>query len=183
MYSAQRICQGRPKTVYAVSRGSVHRWNCSVRCRPVALQDRTLAACSIGLIRSEERDDQEHPRTGGRSHQDQAKLSNELSPRHSQSVTPVLFKKVMTGQPSTGASGIASSGIGIKISLLHCPRRIREVTGLLAQAVRMAWLPRRAAAQATRPDVAASGPLVHRFLGTDHFGRIHMIHDGLYLGF
>jgi hypothetical protein len=25
--------------------------------------------------------------------------------------------------------------------------------------------------------------LVHRFLGTDHFGRIHMIHDGLYLGF
>jgi hypothetical protein len=25
--------------------------------------------------------------------------------------------------------------------------------------------------------------LVHRFLGTDHFRRIHMIHDGLYPGF
>jgi hypothetical protein len=29
----------------------------------------------------------------------------------------------------------------------------------------------------------ALGLLVHRFLGTDHFRRIHMIHDGLYLGF
>jgi hypothetical protein len=25
--------------------------------------------------------------------------------------------------------------------------------------------------------------LVHRFLGTDHFRRIHVIHDGLYPGF
>ena len=26
-------------------------------------------------------------------------------------------------------------------------------------------------------------PLVHRFLGTDHLRRIHVIHDGLYPGF
>jgi transposase len=25
--------------------------------------------------------------------------------------------------------------------------------------------------------------LLHRFLGTDHFRRIHVIHDGLYPGF
>jgi DNA invertase Pin-like site-specific DNA recombinase len=31
--------------------------------------------------------------------------------------------------------------------------------------------------------VAKTLGLVHRFLGTDHFRRIHMIHDGLYLGF
>jgi hypothetical protein len=47
--------------------------------------------------RSQERDDQEHPRTGGRGHQDQAKLPNELPPRHSRSLTRVLVKTVMTG--------------------------------------------------------------------------------------
>jgi hypothetical protein len=29
----------------------------------------------------------------------------------------------------------------------------------------------------------AKWELVHRFLGTDHFRRIHVIHDGLYPGF
>jgi len=31
--------------------------------------------------------------------------------------------------------------------------------------------------------LAALERLVHRFLGTDHFRRIHVIHDGLYPGF